>query len=257
MSSCDFDKLKYVDAKAMLLLHGFIHESEKNLSLTIPDLITFVCIFYYYQWEYFTVHGPRIELNEMKNIATARDTQHEDGLITAGEQHNTVYGNIAIDASKQLIYEWTIKILSTQSDESNENIYIGIDSSNKSRFDMDFSEYAGDIDHAYYAFGTDSTIYSNGNAGRRWNYKSYDDPKAVLDDGDTVIMELDTMNNKLRYFINDIDLDIEYCNENLIVENEIFYLAIALGCEGASVELIHFEIKDSPRATNKTGNKGL
>ena len=212
-----------------------MHELEKNLSLNVPDLITFICLFYYYQFEYFTLHGPRIQLNAQNNIATVIDEEFDDT--------HTVYGNIAIDCNEKVICEWKIKILKFN---SNDFIYFGIDSSNKSKADEDFSNTSL-VDYVYYAFGTDSNTYSNGNAHRVFGYKHWNHEGAKLEVADTVTIELDTMNKKLKFLINDNDLKIEYCDQELILKDQVYHLAIALSENGATVELVNFEIKQSEK----------
>ena len=69
------------------IICGFICDAEKSFALTIPELISIICIFYYYHFERFSRHGDKIAIDDEMNIATK---------ITKNG-FNTVYGDFEIN----------------------------------------------------------------------------------------------------------------------------------------------------------------
>ena len=95
--------LKHIDDKTKDTVFGYIRQQQKTLSLSnICPLISYLCLSYYYQNEYFTTtkdHEITISENRMKI------TKHNgSGWI------NTTYGNVWIDSSIPQIAKWKIKI---------------------------------------------------------------------------------------------------------------------------------------------------
>ena len=238
--SFEFERLKYVDKRSKLLLHGYMHESEKNLSLTIPDLITFICMFYYYQFEYFTDHGDFITLNDDRTIAQISDNISH---VTA----HSVYGNIKIDKSLgNVILLWTLKVITlANQDGMDDDLYLGIDSSNKSETHSDFSDYQR---YTYYALGSDQAKWTNINSEPdSWNDGKRDNGYVVygeyLKDGDIVRMEVNIPTESIKFYINDIDHGIAFDSIFSNDGTQFFHLAIAIARKGTKIQLTDFEMR--------------
>ena len=93
----DFNRLKDVDHNTKSLINGYIRQTGKEFSLLIPELISIICILYYYHFERFTLHGNQIKANESGTVATALRAATGTNWI-----YNTIYGNIAIKHPRAL-----------------------------------------------------------------------------------------------------------------------------------------------------------
>eukprot|EP01083_Nonionella_stella_P021267 58986_1 len=149
----------------------------------------------------------------------------------------TVYGNFKIESSLNSICIWTFKILHlTSSYEmntgSNENIYIGIDSSNKDNIHIDFSE-GYSARYKYFAWGSDQAAWYNGDFN---NYGT------AFNNNDIVQMEINTQNKSLKYYLNGIDQDIAFTRLFSSEIDEFYYLAIALDNKDTSIQLLRFQL---------------
>ena len=223
--SFDFEKLKLVSQKTTYLFFGFMHEIEKQFSMTIPDLITFISIFYYYQFEYFTIGGQCLDINDDKTIVTYNSYHITSPL-------NSVYGNIKIDVTQSMMtYIWTFKILNIGCVAE---MVIGIDNSDQKWIGDDFG--ANDwnksrTDYTFYAFSTDNAIYTNDNLERSFEVEILD---KGIEKNDMIRMELNAKERTLQYYKN--DKIIECCIYNLM-DDGAYHLAISMH-KGTSVQLI-------------------
>ena len=146
-------KLKLVDNNTKFCIFGYARETESSLSITVPMLIQYLIILYYWIGEKFTTHGDGIKVDKTKKIAWYNDT--------FGTSYNTVYGNYVIDINDTSIirYEWTFKIISTL-DIDLHPMCIGIDSSNNKFINDDFSNFKNN--HPYYGIGSNGYSYYHG-----------------------------------------------------------------------------------------------
>ena len=224
-----FDKLRLVPTRSKNLIFGFVHETEKELSMTIPDLITTICIFYYYQFEYFTVCGPRIEIGESGNVASF--VMDDSICMKDSDTSNSIYGCVSVESNDFVKYIWEFKI---HQFSKFGDIYIGIDSTNKKWINLDFSEWDDPENGIYYAWGTDGQKYTN-NEGNDTEERT----EAVIQQGNIIRMELDVTARTLTYYKNGRVTDAKF--NNLLLKDHVYHLAIALASKGTSVELINFE----------------
>ena len=213
---------------------------EKTISLAIPELIIVICTFYYYHFERFTAHGDKIKLIEYQSIATK--CENKSAADDLDDPYHSVYGNIGIIGSnKANKYTWTFKILCLPGSSTwNENLYIGIDSSNKSCVNDDFSQpmTVALINQKYhlYAWGSDQHMYFK-NDGYTYSSRSYG--KYWRAD-DIIKMELNMNEKSLRFYLNDVDQGIA-SQDIQFKEGETYYLAVAIGDAGTSLKLISFD----------------
>ena len=216
----DFERIKMVPDRVKSLLFGYFRESEKELELAanIAELIIFHRILYYHEFEYFTKHGSNIKLSNNGTIATVIDPYDTNA--------NTVYGNISIKKSIDAKLIWSIKIIKLGSgifDADCEDIYVGIDSSDK--------------------------------ANTKWTNQRYDEYQKEyqeygyhFEDGNVVKMEINTDEEYLKYYINDEDLGIAF--EDIFPAplgyertSDEYHLAVALQTSGTAIQIIDFEMK--------------
>ena len=205
-----FEVMKNADQEAKDVINGFIRnaqsmleiENEDNPYYNIPSLVFVITMLYYYNPEYFTVHGDYILLNGDGNVASA----------SFDIPRNTVYGNVFITKFCKGKYIWTFNIV-----KSNKNVIIaiGIDSSNKKFANSTFNSF--DNASAYYAYqcwaeGTDDPA-------RRVHNGRVDDMQcnvaygAVFSDKACQIkMELDMDHKRLKYYVDGKDQGIAFCN---------------------------------------------
>ena len=88
-------KLESVDNKTKCKIFGFAHNMESELSITIPIMIQYIIMTYYWINEKFTEHGGFLELNSNGTIAKTVSFASKPRLGRYGL--NTVYGNNVID----------------------------------------------------------------------------------------------------------------------------------------------------------------
>ena len=245
MSSSDlnFDKIKHVNGRTESLISGYIHEYEKKFSVIVPELVVFYCILFYHQFEFFTAHGTNITISDHLTTATFNNKTRCT---------HTVYGNAEIKKSLNAILIWTIKIVKIGSgvvDGDCEDLYLGIDSSNKDNIKSDFCGMSSSI---YYAFGTDHARWTNAPytydkplEELEPDFDRYEIYGEYLKDGDVVKMEVNTDKEYLKYFINDEDFGIAYQNIFTMgaAHFECFHFAAAMRNKGTSIQILDFEIR--------------
>ena len=123
-----FDLIKKADQISKDIVTGFIKDAqtllpnEKSTYYNIPELIFILTIIYYFNPEYFTIHGKYMRLNETKDTVE-RFMDPEAFWI-----RNTVYGNIVITKEDKGKFIWTFKTIEPPEETE---IAIGIDSSGK------------------------------------------------------------------------------------------------------------------------------
>ena len=67
--------IKSINVKSRDAVFGFVRTSQSlldtnNPCYNIPDLVSYICLIYYYISEYFTVYGSCIQYNEQTNTIT-------------------------------------------------------------------------------------------------------------------------------------------------------------------------------------------
>ena len=185
-------KLKRVDNNIKSCIFGYTRETESSLSITVPMLIQYLIILYYWIEEKFTAHGSKINVDKTNKIAWYDDT--------AGK-YNTVYGNYAIDINDTSIvrYKWTFKIISTYPIDD-WPIVIGIDSSNNKFINNDFASNKIN-DSIYRAIGSNSYSYNHGFNDKPVDERNRIQFKSVVYDnwrnGDLVEMVFNVKTNRL------------------------------------------------------------
>ena len=182
-------KLKKIDDNTKFCIFGFTRNHERKLKITIPMMIQYLFMIYYWIEEKFTVHGDYIDLDETNTIATC-------SKISSQYKYNTAYGNGVIDINDSSIikYKWTFKILRTFHGGSTP-ICIGIDSSYNRCINNDFSSDRDNQD-LYYSIGSNYCTFSSEDLSSP--LIPNDTECTWFHDGDVVDMILDVKARELR-----------------------------------------------------------
>ena len=170
----------------------------------IPSIIVSTCILFYCIDEYFTDHGPNVVLSDYNSIATVNgqiscDSDIDDDNI----DYDCVYGNIAIDLKRHIIYEWAIKILALIDENLGDEISIGICAKKKEAYEGNeaFGHHLNATKDTYHllccgeSYGYDRSTRQYGD-----NWKT----------NDVIKMEFNTKNMTIKYHVNDKDYGIAY-----------------------------------------------
>ena len=235
--STKFDVIKKVDQRTKSIINGFMKEAQSllpfqdNSYYNIPDLVFMITILYYFNPEYFSVHGRNMELNENKDIMGSHGGR------------NTVYGNIVITKKDRGKFIWTFKLI-----EPKENVImtIGIDSSNKAFVNDRF--YCSGYGHVFYGyqsyseFDTGSLMMRSSEVEKQsWKDtdQGYEYGVIYSDTESQVKMELNMDDKTLKYYVNGKDQGIAF--QNICFENDEKYsMCISLD-EPMSVRLLDFK----------------
>eukprot|EP01084_Bolivina_argentea_P070957 129041_1 len=218
-----YDRIKTVDSKTQSIVYGFIQRIEAMLHRTmiIPFEIVSICLLYYFNPEYFTIHGKNITLLD-KNQAI------KGGKSSAGiNLFGTAYGNVEINTNNLVNCIWTFEI---NKHHINDIIGIGISSSKKLK-PNEYRFYKGrdtringiDIEEFFARLLNPSEVketnessnikidgyaYENNSIMLERSKESASDYGCIFGDGDIVQMEFNPQNKTLRYFVNSKDQGI-------------------------------------------------
>ena len=227
-------KSKEVDEYDKCLINGYYRQIQKMINIdspyyNTPPLVVYLTILYHLIFEYFTVGGRGMTINESLDIV---DTNKSDGW---GE---TVYGNVEIDGSIKAIYKWKFEIISNPDSKI---ITFGIDSSNKQFVDGYFYEKGHDT--SFYAYKTSK--YGGYKLSPTTSPLQCDYDDETSKSGDLIIMELDTMNRTISFHHNETDLGIMF--ENIDFNEVTYNMAVYLYTSDQSVKLIDFS-RSTPKS---------
>ena len=243
MASLIIERARQADNRTINLLHGYSKHLQTLISRNktdhvVPKLVVCAMIAFYYNPEYFTVHGGNIILNDARTVAT---NTKNDRCFTL----NTVYGSIKIteyDNYNKFVWEFKISKASP-----NLIIGIGLDSSDKLYTHTAF-DFHLDSSHVFYSFeddGDSANINSYTEHAATpimdldYNCKEYG-TRFTLGHENTVIMELDTKHETLRYYVNGQDQGIAVDKDLMQIDSKEFVAAISMNDE-VTVELLRFD----------------
>ena len=131
--SNSLNKIKHVDERVIKFINGYLKEigSLSRPNVNIPDLVTNICIHFYYQRmgfslmvykspEYFTYEAYRMDC-----IVISNDKFTAQGRKLGGRE-GTVFGNIIIDSTNPIICQWTVKVTDADESRLKNFIYVGL-----------------------------------------------------------------------------------------------------------------------------------
>ena len=238
----NFEKIKRCDQRTRDLVNHFIRtaqtllQSNDNPYYNIPPLVFALTLLYFWNPEYFTVHGNYIKLNETKDIMEF--TEDYDN-----SNSNTAYGNIVITKNDTGKFIWTFKIVKPHQEAI---IAIGIDSSNKKFVNNRF--YHTDNKNMFYGYQSygDEIFCDNGKGARianvivkkRMDY--IEDYGCIYSDQcNEIKMKLDMDQKILRYYVNGKDQGIAF--ENICFDNDEEYSLCICIDDKMTIQLMKFE----------------
>lgn len=221
-------KLKQVDNRSRMVIFGYIRRFEtKHQHVTIPMMIQYLFLIYYWINEKFTVHGDDIKLEQDGKVATR--------LKKIIAPYHTAYGNHTIDLADTSIiaYQWTFQIRDIPF-KNLSPICIGIDASSDKYISHDFT--AAYYNHCeFYSIGSNNNVYN-----RRWSEWSDNNLKLLRkwrkDDILVLLLNVQSKNFKIK-----MDGQEGLIANNIWFQNTKYNLGVALPHENARVELIDFQ----------------
>ena len=177
--------IKPADQKTKDTVNGFTRglqsllPNDHNNYNNIPSLVFMIITLFYYNPEYFTIHGDHMILNDDKSII--KMLYYGSGSI------NLVYGNIVINKSSTQKRIWTFNIMKPNVDAT---MVISIDSSNKK-------------------FANGESIGSKANnATSYYGNQSHNDVSIALRDDDSIRVYNSTVDeNEYPYYYGEVYSD--------------------------------------------------
>ena len=209
-----FSKIKRIPPFAKNIVYGYIRlQIIKNQYDNIPELIFFICLIYYYQFDIFGKHSKNlIILGDAKNIITK----------TKGRpQWDPIYGIEWFESNKNNIIKWTVKLI-----DGNYNVAVAI-VSNKHHLEID-QDIRWPYSYVYYFHNLRSI---DGNTESKHS-------KIKIVKGDKVTFILDFTSSTLEVIKNDNE-DNDIIFTNIRKGNDIKYkIALQIHYTGTSVQFI-------------------
>ena len=222
-----FRKLQSIDKDTKSTVFGYIRQTEDELSLycIVALRISFLCLSYYHQGEYFEKAGDDIKISNDKLTITK--------ILNDKSWYNTTYGKTWINSGVSQIVKWKFKV----------NKMKGIDCiclclvSSDNRLNKDCNH--PDDKLTFPNFGIDSAgfLYIRQDPVSR-DYFPYRE-KYKFHQGDIISMILDTQSKELYFKRNEGDKLILI--QNIPTDSKINYkMAISLKNTMSSISLIDF-----------------
>ena len=215
--------------RTKLLIHGFMNimqtqlfgDKNNNPYYNISTLIINICIWFYHEVDRFFICGPYLKINEKGDAVTCVDER----------RRCSVFGTIGIDLNKtnNMIYRWNLKITKFAID-GRYPLYIGIAST---RFapGKKFSFFSMTEPDIYFAIENDAETSSNSSVAVANNSSLQE-----FGEGDLIKLELNTKDQNLSFYVNDINQGILYSN----IDKMEYFLALSFRNEGDCVVITDF-----------------
>ena len=218
-------RAKTMEQRQKDLISGYVRESTKSISYTtIPIMINYICLLYYYITDKFIKCTTRIEISSTNNKEASKASINEDIKSSWRNIWENIHGNIIINPrdNPNLIATWIIKM-----NFRNECI-IGIHG--KYNDDASFATH-GQSPH-YGWWGPSGIMISHDVLSRGLDrFKS----------GDTVKMVLDVAKKQLKFYKNEQETNVACDNINLCGK---YHLMIrVMHYRGGSCQIIRFNVK--------------
>ena len=198
-------KIKSIPQWEKDLIFGHSRQSEKLIKLTpIPMAVSYLCLMYFYEYDYFHECEKEISINDTKNIAKV-----------TGYRSRWVYGKVIIQTRIPMIYSWTLEGL----DATRCLQHITISSKNlislPGKHEINGLQSNGDT------FSCNSSANETIPCDGKLSYSE------GFSEGDTVKMEINTMERHIKYYINGKDYGVAF--ENVDFNAQKFRMALFIG----------------------------
>lgn len=231
----DLQWMKVVRNDERSCVFGYVRECRllfdaKDTYYHIPDIVKYLCLFYYHQREFFFVHGSNMKLNQEKTRIVSLEK----------EIANTAFGNVEtnpINDNKENIkvYKWELKIIKMR-ENSNGSLYLGIDSVNPQRnkgiCNCSSLDDTNSI-NSKYCYWDDGYIESN---------KRIITTVKSLREKDIITIEYNLGKKKLIFYVNGKQKKIQYKQNEIIFRVE-YRVVVCLSHPNDCVELMQFSAK--------------
>ena len=212
--------------KTKLLVYGFMNrvqtqlfgDKNNNPYDNIPTLITNICIWFYHEIDRFSICGPSLEINEKGDAVTCIDEY----------RRCSVFGTIGIDLNKtnDMLYRWNLKITKFNGRFC---ILIGIASTKSARYTESAFDGIARPD-IYFTIDNDADMQCNSSMAVANNSHQQ------FGEGDVIGMELNTKDQHLSFYVNDINQGTTFSN----IDKMEYFLALTFRNEGDCVVIIDF-----------------
>lgn len=222
MSSSFFDRLNEIDDRTRYGVYGWIRRASSELELGhIPLRIQSICILYFAVDERFEIIGRDIKLSNDNMTAT----KNSDSISS---WKSMTYGAKEIQSKNDCIYIWEFTISSLYGHA----IVIGI--SNKQRPNEQLHQTPMPYGEYTYGYCSDGDRFG----GKYWGFGEH---YTMIENGDKVTMELDLVEGRLIFYINDKH---KIVIEDIKKSDHIKYRMLVSICNpGESVQILQFYTK--------------
>eukprot|EP01084_Bolivina_argentea_P076375 138409_1 len=241
--------VKNIDVRTQFLVFGYIRCIEVLFvwNIHIPLDIVLMCALYYYNPEYFTVHGSNMILKDKDStVESMVESNFQSIMFTA----NTAYGKVEINKSDFIKCIWNFQI--EKWDKKN-TIVIGIAINKQNAEGIFIDEYISittgrsaicGYNYGYRIDDTESEIYVTKvhlAVGGSCSLKteSFEDYGCIWNVGDMIAMELNVQNRTLKYYVNSTDQGIAV--ENVSFGDNVKYVMAVAFNGNAAIKLISFK----------------
>ena len=220
----DINWLKQIDDKIKCVIFGYIRNVQNILPsnkpfYNIPQLISYIILLYFYEYECFEIAGKDIKISSNGKIITKKSTFNLN-------LKNTTFGEYIIEwknNNDNIIYEWKIKL-----NKIHRWDVIGF-ASNHTQNDND---YMSSKINPFYC------IFMGGFKLRLNKILEYSD---VFKSGDIIKINFNLIQKKLIFYKDTISNGIVF--KNIQCNDGIKYkLAICLSKNESEIELIDFKV---------------
>ena len=220
-------RVKSIKQDTKFTVSGYIRQNEKKLSLfcNVPDMISYLCLLYYFHGEYFEKTGDDIRISKNKMRVTK--------IVNNNNFRNTSYGKTWIESTVQQMVQWKFKIDKIVYPVG--DIYICLVSTDN-RLNQDCNDK--NRDKPNFAIGSPGWVIVNGD---EYEIKCYVGANLVkYGENDIISMILDTKHRQLCFKRNDGNkITLVKC---IKIDSDIKYkMAVSLRSKGDSISLIDFQ----------------
>ena len=190
----------------------------------IPMDVSYLCLVYYHEHDYFDKCDNRLEINEARDTVAVKNVS---GDATFGK--GQACGGCIINGKIPMIYSWTFETFGK--DINHYLKYIGISSGTEPG--KLFSEGADNTDIEFYRMENDGEVLCS-----LWSldWEKYNEG---FNDGDIVKMEINTKKQEIKYFVNDKDHGVAFRDINF--DDKEFRMAVFIGDKDYKIRLSEFK----------------
>ena len=217
-------QLKAIEQDTEFTVFGYVRQNENNLSLfcNVPDMVTHLCLSYYFHGEYFEKAGDDIKISNDKMTVTK--------IAGPADWNNSSYGKQWINSSISQIVEWKFKVNKMEC-----GIYICLVSCDN-RLNEDCIGYKNKMDFPNYGFHSGGGVNTRDEITTSWSMKN----SFKFVENDIISMILDTKQGHL--FLQNAQGEKSVVVRTIKSDPEIRYkMAVSLENKSDSVSLVDFK----------------